>query len=68
MASHTAIPWAALVPLAVLELFLLVYCLVDLARHPKPRHIPRWAWVLICLFVNPLGGIAYLVIGRSEDR
>jgi hypothetical protein len=65
---HVAIPWAALAPLAVIELALLVYCLVDLVRHPRPRHIPRWAWVLICLFVNPLGSIAYLIVGRSEER
>lgn len=67
-AHHVAIPWAALIPLAVVELALLVYCLVDLVRHPKPQHLPRWGWVLICLFVNPIGSITYIVMGRSEDR
>ncbi|MFJ1655896.1 PLD nuclease N-terminal domain-containing protein [Streptomyces sp. NPDC088337] len=62
------IPWAAIAPLLVAELALLVYCLVDVARNRNTRHLPRWAWVLICLCVNPLGPIAYLVAGRSENR
>jgi hypothetical protein len=67
-AHHSAIPWAAIVPMAIAELALLAYCLIDLARHANPCHAPRWAWILICLFVNPLGAIAYLMVGRSEDR
>jgi hypothetical protein len=64
----SGIPWAAIVPLAIAEFTLLAYCLIDLARHANPRRAPRWAWVLICLFANPLGSIAYLLVGRSEDR
>jgi hypothetical protein len=64
----SAVPWAAILPLVVIDLALLTYCLVDVVRHPGTRHLPRWAWVLICLFVKPVGAIAYLVVGRSEDR
>jgi hypothetical protein len=28
------------------------------------RYLPKWAWVLICLIQNPLGGIMYLSIGH----
>ncbi|MGW4818253.1 PLD nuclease N-terminal domain-containing protein [Streptomyces sp. NPDC004227] len=66
--NASAVPWAAIAPLLVAELALLAHCLVDVARHRNTRHLPRWAWVLICLFVNPVGPIAYLVAGRSEDR
>lgn len=68
IAHASGIPWAAIVPLAVAELALVAYCLVDLARHADPRHMPRWAWVLLCLFVNPFGAIAYLMVGRGEGR
>lgn len=67
-AASTAIPWAAVVPIAVIELCFDVYCIVDMIRHRKVRRLPLWAWLVLTLVVNPLGGIAYLLFGRSEDR
>ncbi len=67
-ATSTAIPWAALVPLAVVGLCFDAYCLVDMVRHPGVRRLPRWAWAVLTLVSNPLGGIAYLLLGRSDDR
>jgi len=34
------------------------------ARAAQVRYLPKWAWVLICLIQNPLGGIMYLSIGH----
>jgi len=67
-AQKDSIPWAALAPLLVLAVGFVVYCLVDLARHGKARYLPRWVWGLICLASIPLGGIVYILVGRSEDR
>jgi hypothetical protein len=39
-------------------------CLADIARAAQVRYLPKWAWVLICLFEIPLGGIMYLSIGH----
>lgn len=61
------IPWAALSPLFVLLAAFVIYCLVDISRNPV-RHLPKWAWVLICLISIPFGGIAYLLIGRDPAR
>lgn len=58
------VPWAALTPLFVLALAFVVYCLVDLARNDV-RHLPKWAWALICVLSVPLGGIIYLLVGRD---
>lgn len=41
------------------------YCLADIARASQVRHLPKWAWALICLAQTPGGGIAYLCAGRA---
>ncbi|WP_369069321.1 PLD nuclease N-terminal domain-containing protein [Kineococcus terrestris] len=52
---------AVLVPLA-----LAVYSLFDIAqsRDAEVRMFPRWAWVLLVVFVPIVGPAAYLVAGR----
>ncbi len=54
---------AAIVPIAVLCLALVVFCWVDIARG-EVQYLPKWAWALICVVSIPLGPIAYLTIGR----
>ncbi len=34
------------------------------ADSRQVRRLPKWAWVLLCLFVTPIGGLAYLFVGR----
>jgi hypothetical protein len=43
---------AALAPLLFLALVLDVFCLVDLARAKSVRHLPKWAWALVIVFVS----------------
>jgi hypothetical protein len=45
-----------------------IFCLNDLARAERVRFLPRWAWVIACLISIPVGGIAYLLIGRVWQR
>lgn len=61
------IPWAAVVPLIVVAVGFVGYCWIDIARHDV-RHVPKWAWALICLFSIPIGGIVYLLVGRDVER
>jgi hypothetical protein len=42
------------------------FCLVDIARAPSVRYLPKWAWVLVCLAQTPSGGIVYLSVGRAR--
>lgn len=56
---------AALVPILVLVVAFVGYCLFDLSRT-EVRHLPKWAWVIIVLVSIPLGGIVYLAIGREH--
>ena len=54
-----------LIPIALLQLALLVVALIDLARRERTRG-PKWLWVLIILFVNLIGPVVYFVFGREE--
>ena len=44
------------------------FLLRDLATADRVRFIPRGLWAFICLIQIPLGGIAYLLIGRVWAR
>ncbi len=57
---------AALIPIVVVAVGFEVFCLVDVVRADEVRYLPRWAWAAICLISIPLGGIAYLIVGRSR--
>jgi hypothetical protein len=34
------------------------------AKKNEVRNLPKWSWILICLFVPFVGGLLYLVLGR----
>jgi hypothetical protein len=57
-----------LLPLAILELILLLVALVDLIRR-DPRQVrgSKLAWVLIILLISTIGPICYLLLGRKEE-
>ena len=59
------IPWAALAPVIVVALAFVGYCWFDISRNDV-RYLPKWAWALICLLSVPMGGIVYLLVGRSQ--
>lgn len=57
---------AALVPLVVVAVGFVVFCLVDLSRAGEVRYLPKWTWAVICVVSVPLGGIVYLALGRPR--
>jgi membrane protein implicated in regulation of membrane protease activity len=54
--------------LITLVIIFTVFTTVFAASAPatEVRSLPKWAWVLLCLFVAPLGGIFYLIYGRPD--
>ena len=54
-----------LIPIILVEIVLVVIALVDLVRRERTRG-PKWAWVLVILFLNLVGPIIYLLFGREE--
>lgn len=55
-------------PLIALQFVLTIAALISIARRKETRHLPNWAWVLIVLFINFIGPIAYFAVGRGELR
>ena len=54
-----------LIPIVILQLGLMVFALVDLIRRERTKG-PKWAWALVIIFVNLIGPMVYLIVGREE--
>jgi len=54
-----------LIPVVLLQLGLMVFALVDLVHRERTKG-PKWVWALVVIFVNLIGPIVYLVVGREE--
>ncbi len=54
-----------LIPILLLQLGLMIFGLLDLVRRERTKG-PKWAWALVIIFVNFVGPILYLMIGREE--
>ena len=61
-----SLPAAAVVPIVVIAVAFVAFCLVDLVRADQVRYLPRWAWAIVTLVSVPLGGIVYLILGRRR--
>lgn len=55
-----------LIPLAIIELGLMVVALWDLIKREETRG-PKWMWVLVIVLLNFIGPIVYLVVGRQDE-
>jgi len=55
-----------LIPVAILEIGLLVWALLDLIRrkHVKGNKI---VWIMVIVLINVIGPIVYFLFGRGED-
>ncbi len=54
-----------LIPIALLQLALMIAALLDLRKQPVTRG-PKWAWVLVIVLVNFIGPLLYFVLAREE--
>lgn len=55
-----------LLPLAAIQLGLAAYCALRIYREGTET-LSRWAWLTICLFVQLIGPIAFLIAGRKKE-
>lgn len=55
-----------LIPLVIIQLGLQIAALVHIIKHPNYRFGNRTLWVLLVLFGQLIGPIAYFIFGREE--
>jgi hypothetical protein len=55
-------------PVAIIELGLMIYCVVDLARRWKVKTLTPVVWLLLIIIINLIGPILYLLLGRSDEE
>ena len=53
-----------------IELFLLVFCLIDAIQSDPAqiRNLPKLGWIVLILLVPLVGGIAWLIAGRPQRQ
>lgn len=54
-----------LIPIALLELGLMIAALVDVIRREKTKG-PKWIWIIVVVVFNLFGPIVYFIFGRDE--
>jgi hypothetical protein len=54
---------------ALAALILWVYCVFDVIRTPEgtTQNLPKMIWLLVVIFVPPIGPIAWLLLGRPAN-
>lgn len=55
-----------LLPLVALQIGLAIYCAVKIFKEGV-QNLNKWVWLVICLFVNLLGPIIFLILGRKKE-
>jgi hypothetical protein len=54
--------------LGIVAVTFTIYSLVDALLRPRGyvRALPKWAWVLIVIFIPIVGGVLWFLIGRGR--
>lgn len=58
----------AIIPLVLIQLIFIIICLKDWLKRDTFKGPGKWVWLIIFLFVNIIGPILYLTIGRTHDN
>ena len=56
-----------LLPLIIIQLGLLLFAVIDLAKKKKTKNLSPTAWILIICLVNTIGPVLYLILGRADE-
>jgi len=56
-----------LIPIALVELVLMITALVHVLRHTKYRFGNRLLWIIVVVFIQIIGPILYFTVGRGDE-
>ncbi|SUK05037.1 Uncharacterised protein [Staphylococcus agnetis] len=57
-----------MIPLILIVIVYLTYCLYDLFKVPNVKFFSKWIWGIIVCISIPFGGIVYILIGRDDEE
>lgn len=66
MAFDSMYLWA-FVPILLIEIGLIIYCLTDWLKRDKFRWMSKWIWLVIFVFVQIIGAILYILLVKNHD-
>jgi Phospholipase_D-nuclease N-terminal len=55
-----------LIPLAIIQLALMIIALIDLFKREGMKSSTRLIWVFVIILINTIGPIVYLIAGRKD--
>ena len=56
-----------IIPLALIEVGLMIAALVHISTHKRYRFGNRLVWILVAILINIIGPLLYFIIGRSDE-
>ncbi|WP_158607723.1 PLDc N-terminal domain-containing protein [Flexivirga caeni] len=59
-----SVPWQLVLPVVVVAVALVLYCLVDIVRTDDELLLHKWQWTLAVVILVPLGAFAYLLVEK----
>jgi hypothetical protein len=57
-----------LIPLAVIQLGLMIAAIIHILTHDSYRIGNRVGWILVSVLVNTIGPVLYFVLGRDDSE
>jgi cytochrome bd-type quinol oxidase subunit 2 len=60
--------WAVIA--AIITLALMLFSIIDCSRTSENniRSLPKWAWLVIIIFVPAIGSLAWIIAGRPKGN
>ena len=56
-----------IIPLAIINIALIIFALVDLLRKKRVRYLNIGIWIIIILLLDIIGPVLYFAVGKDEN-
>ena len=55
---------------AIITLALMIFSIIDCSRTAENniRSLPKWAWLVVIIFVPAIGSLAWIIAGRPKGN
>ena len=56
-----------IIPLVLINLGLILYCLVDWLKRKEFKWVDKWVWLALFVFIQFIGPVLYILLIRKND-